>query len=148
MARRQRSIKGEKSASWFIGVKDILLKYDLPLPWDLLDSPHNKLAWKRHVKQQVDTYWSEVLKSRALLYPSLKYLQAQSFVRGSNHPVIREAHGVKDVPRIQTKVKILTGSYVLQLNRASFNQNQVSPNAFSVRKRKRLQNTLCYIVHP
>ena len=38
-----------------------------------------------------------------------------------------EALGVKDVPHIQTKVKILTGSYVLQVNRASFNQNQVSP---------------------
>ena len=46
MARRQLSIKGEKSASWFIGVKDIFLKYDLPLPWDLLDSSPNELAWK------------------------------------------------------------------------------------------------------
>ena len=33
---------------------------------------------------------SEAIKSRALLYPSLKYLQAQSYVPGSNHPVIRE----------------------------------------------------------
>ena len=47
MARRQLSIKGEKSASWFIGMKDIFLKYDLPLPWELLDSPPNKLAWKK-----------------------------------------------------------------------------------------------------
>ena len=34
---------------------------------------------------------------------------------------------MKDVHRIHTKVKILTGSYILQFNRASFNQNQVSP---------------------
>ena len=34
---------------------------------------------------------------------------------------------MKDVPRIHTKAKIVTGSYVLQVNRASFNQNQVSP---------------------
>ena len=127
MARRQLSIKEEKSASWFIGMKDNFLKYDLPLPWDLFDSPPNKLAWKKRVKQQVDIYWSEAIKSRALLYPSLKYLQAQSYVPGSNYPVIRETLGVKGVPRIHTKVKILTGSYILQVNRASFNQNQVSP---------------------
>ena len=47
MAGRQLSIKGEKSHSWFVGVKDILLKYDLPLPWALMESPPNKLAWKR-----------------------------------------------------------------------------------------------------
>ena len=46
MAGRQLSIKGEKSHSKFLGVKDILLKYDLPLPWALMESPPNKLARK------------------------------------------------------------------------------------------------------
>ena len=43
---------------------------------------------------------------------------------------------MKNVPRIQTKVKILTGSYVLQVNRASFNQKQVSPTCLLCKKRE------------
>ena len=42
LAGRQLSIKGEKSHSWYISIKDILLKhikYNLPLPLELLDLP-------------------------------------------------------------------------------------------------------------
>ena len=41
--------------------------------------------------------------------------------------VIQEPNGVTDVPRIHTKIKMLTGAYTLQANRASFSQNQISP---------------------
>ena len=40
---------------------------------------------------------------------------------------LQEAKGVNDVPRIHTKIKVLTSTYVLQVNRASFNQNQIIP---------------------
>ena len=65
--------------------------------------------------------------SRAALYPSLKYLKTDSYVPGKKHPVIQEAHGVRDISRIHTKVRLLTGVYVLQVNRSAFNQNQVNP---------------------
>ena len=32
VARRQLVVKGDTSNSWFIAIKDILLKYDLPMP--------------------------------------------------------------------------------------------------------------------
>ena len=35
--------------------------------------------------------------------------------------------GVRDVARIQTKLRLVTGTYVLQTNRSAFNQNQISP---------------------
>ena len=120
-------MKGEKSHSWYVSIKDILLKYSLPSPWELSDSPPTKFARKRQVTKSVDTYWSSVIKSRAALYSSLRCLNAETYKPGNCHPIIQKANGVKDVPRIHTKIKVLTSTYILQVNRASFNQNQISP---------------------
>ena len=35
--------------------------------------------------------------------------------------------GVRDVARIQTKLRLVIGTYVLQTNRSAFNQNHISP---------------------
>ena len=127
VARRQLAVKGDKSNSWFISIKDVLLKYDLPMSWLLLDTPPTKFRWKNQVKKKVNKYWSDILKSRASLYPSLQYLNNEAYKPVLRPPVIQEPNGVKDVPRIHTKIKMLTGSYRLQVNRASFNQNNKSP---------------------
>ena len=125
---------GDSSFSWFIDVKAILLKYNLPLPWDLLDSPPTKIGWKKTVKQYIDRYWTEVLQSRAALYPSLRYLNSNLYKPGVKSLVIKDPSGVGDVPRIHTKTRLLTGTYVLQINRASFNQNQVNPTCLLCKK--------------
>ncbi|MCG8047714.1 MAG: reverse transcriptase domain-containing protein, partial [Candidatus Thiodiazotropha endolucinida] len=127
IAVRQLSVKGENSHSWFIDVKHILIKYGLPSPWEIMESTPTKFSWKRQVKKQVDAYWVDALVSKAALYPSLEYRKTDSYVPGKKHPVIQEAHGVKDISRIHTKVRVLTGVYVLQVNRAAFNQNGVNP---------------------
>ena len=99
------------------------------MPWLLLDPSPTKFRWKNQVKKKVNKYWSDILKSRASLYPSLEYLNNEAYKPGLRLPVIQEPNGVKDVPRIpvHTKIKMLTGSCRLQVNRASFNQNQISP---------------------
>ena len=127
VARRQLADNGDKSNSWFIGIKDILLKYDLPVSWFLLDTQPTKFRWKNQVMKKVNKYWSDVLNSGASLYPSLEYPNNAVYKPGLRHPVIQEPNGVKDVPFIHTKIKMLTGSYRLQVNRASFSQNQISP---------------------
>ena len=60
------------------------------------------------------------------MYPILRYRNAESYEPESRHPVVQEPNGLKDIPCIQINVKILTGSYVLQISRASFNHNQIS----------------------
>ena len=119
-------VKGDKSNSWFITIKDILLKYDLPMPWFLLDTQPTKIRWKNQVKRKINHYWSEVMKSRASLYSSLKYLNYEAYRPGTRPPIIQDPNGVKEVPSIYTKIKMIPGTYVLQVNRASFNQNQIS----------------------
>ena len=59
-----------------ICTREILLKYDLPQPWDLLKSPPTKFARKRQVRKQVDDYWTKNIRSSVALYPSLGCLHA------------------------------------------------------------------------
>lgn len=75
----------------------------------------------------VDSYWTEVLQSRDTLYPGLRYLYSNHYKPGVKPIAIQGPSEFKDVPRIHTKVKLLTGTYILQVNRVSFNQNQISP---------------------
>ena len=58
VARRQLAVKGDKSNIWFIGIRDILLKYDLPMPWLLLDTPPTEFRWKNQVKKKVNKWGS------------------------------------------------------------------------------------------
>ena len=52
LARRQLAIKGPGSYSWYVELKKILIKYDLPCCWDLLDNPMKKEHWKRLVNKK------------------------------------------------------------------------------------------------
>ena len=58
---------------------------------------------------------------------SLRYL-SKTFTVGKCHPVVKPfCLSDRDIFRIPVKNKILTGTYVLQSNRATFNQNEVNP---------------------
>ena len=49
----------------------------------------------------------------------------ENFYPGKTHWVLQHSGIARDVPCIGTKLKLLTGSYILQVNRAAFNQNHV-----------------------
>ena len=60
IALRQLLVKTAESSSWFIKVKHILHKYDLPEPEYLLQnirSDRSKQYWKWVMKRHVDSFW-------------------------------------------------------------------------------------------
>ena len=63
----------------------------------------------------------------APLYPSLKWLAYDKTKIATQHPLIETTGNLREVPRIAVHLKITTGTYILQTNRASFNQNVVDP---------------------
>ena len=74
--KHARYILTEVSASarsWFHGIYELSMKYNLPNPLVLLDNPPPKNAFKRQVKLQVIDYWQEVLRQEALALKSLEY---------------------------------------------------------------------------
>ena len=125
VAYRQLSIKGHKSNSWFVAIREICFKYELIHPLELLQDPPGKETWKRTVNKQVNGYWSDRIRSNALLYSSLHYLQVADYQYGKRHPVLQTIGNAREIPRIAIKLKLVTGMYILQTNRAAFNQNQI-----------------------
>ena len=127
LAKRQLEIKTFKSHSWFIVVKKILIQYELPDPESLLDNVLEKYAWKKRFHTAINKYWTERIVSQSKLYSSLKHL-SKTYVIGKCHPAVRPyLHSDRDIYRIPVKNKVLTGTYILQTNRAKFNQNDVNP---------------------
>ena len=125
VARRQLSIKTYGGNSWFIEIRKPCVKYSLPDPFTVLDCPPSKSQWKRAVHKAVYAYWVDNLKWRASFYSSLEFLCVSGYWPGKKHPLIQNIGCVSDVPRVHTKLKLVTGTYILQVNRVRFNQNEI-----------------------
>ena len=126
LAVRAVSVKAYSGSSWYVEVRKLLVRYGLPPALDILNNPPSKYRWKRLVRQHVDRYWSECIKRQAALYSTLRFMHADEYYPGKKHPSVQSVTGVRDVPRVGVKAKLITGTYILQVNRASFNQNEIS----------------------
>ena len=127
LAERQLSTKTDKSNSWYIAIKKIFVKYGLSDPFDMLFKPIAKLTWKRIVNQHVDQYWEDKIKFESTLYPSLRFLSTSTYTCGRRHPLLQDVRNQQEIPRVRLKLKLVTGTYILQVNRSSFNQNRIDP---------------------
>lgn len=125
IALRQLTIKSMDSNSWFIAVKKLLMKYGLPEGIELLNNPPAKCAWKKTVSSAINKYWTSAIQSQAILYSSLHWLNVSCFSPGTRHPLVYLNGDLREVPRLAVKLKIATGTYILQTTRAAFNQNPV-----------------------
>ena len=79
------------------------------------------------MNKQVNGYWLTKIKQSIELYPSLKYLSSDEYLPGRRHQLIQQVNGTRDIPRISTRLKLVTGTYILQSNRAAFNQATMDP---------------------
>ena len=86
-----------------------------------------KEHWKRLVNKKVKKFWSTRIKQSAELNPSLKYLTADDYWPGQKHPLIQQVNRTRDIPRVNTRLKLITGAYITQNNRAAFNHVPVVP---------------------
>lgn len=128
LAVRQLAMKSLTATSWFSNVRRILMKYDLPSAYDLLENPLSKSSWKTLTNDKIKTHikstWLEDAKSKS----SLKYLNIESCEVGKAHILWATVPpNVRDVEPAAIKARLLTGTYVLQANRARFNQYNVDP---------------------
>ena len=125
---RQLVMKDSTENSWCNEVKRILEIYDLPSAYELFVNPPSKYEWKAILNSKlncfVETAWKNDIRDKS----SLKYLNPQSVSVGSSHSCWSSVRdNVHDSKRAELKVKILTGSYILQANRSCFNQYAIDP---------------------
>ena len=56
LAYRQLLLKDGNSHSWFVQIRKILCRYELPNPFELLDQPPTKICWKNTIEQCINKY--------------------------------------------------------------------------------------------
>ena len=87
-----------------------------------------KLAWKKLTRQAVSCYWTQSLMREAQTKSTLENCNLSSMAVGSTHIVWEAAsNNVHDVKRSISKVRMMTGVYMLQTTKARFNQYKVEP---------------------
>ena len=128
IAVRQLAMKCSSELSWFNKIKELLKKYNLPAPSQLLENVPTKNRWKKMVNSAinsaVESQWREDIKTKS----SLRYINPDSVSVGAAHHVWTSVHdNIHDSRRAQLKCRLLTGTYTLQSNRAVFNQFAVNP---------------------
>ena len=113
---------------WFMFVREILHMYNLPSVFQLLSNPPSKNEWKRvmtiAVNKVAEEGWQQDVKSKAFL----KYINENSLKVGRTYHIWSTVrNSIYDSRRAQLKSKLLTRTYILQGNKAVFNQFQVNP---------------------
>ncbi|VDI42783.1 Hypothetical predicted protein [Mytilus galloprovincialis] len=128
LAERQLSISGFNSKNWFSKIRCLLAQYNLQSAHELIQNPVSRYKWKASVKKAVDNVWHEQLRTKVSLFSSLRNLSANNILWHNTHPCLASVGtSAQDISRLQPKLKLLTGTYYLQSNKAAFNQNSIDP---------------------
>ena len=128
LARRELTMKGESSNSWFICVNKILRKYDLKEAYNYLDNPIKTSRWISLVKSSVNDHWCTQLTTLAQLYKGLQYLSNHNLSKCKIHPILKHrCYSSLDISRIPVKLRFVTGTYVLQTKRIKYYRNETDP---------------------
>ena len=109
---RQYAVK-TKSSSWTQTMKEILQEYDLPTIADIYEESLSKEDWKNRAKKAVMEHVTSNLEKEAGSKSTLSYLHSsfQPYIAHRSAGIVNSA---RDVTRIAIKLRLLTGTYLLQ----------------------------------
>ncbi len=127
LALRQMALMEHKSHSWFVYICDIAARYDIDLHQVLLN-PWRKREWKRYTRTLVEGYWWDKLMNGASTKSSLSWLDLSGCRVNKAHEVWKAARGNNyQIEAATIRIRMLVGKYMVQGNRARYNQNAVNP---------------------
>ncbi|KAH3748291.1 hypothetical protein DPMN_182729 [Dreissena polymorpha] len=102
-------------------------KYDLGTVADLADDTPTKGRWKKRVQNAVHSYWSIQIDSLTPLYSTLFFLRQDKYIPGKILPMLSLEYTGRESEPLKTKIRLLTGTYMLQTKRKNFNQFDIYP---------------------
>lgn len=121
---RQLSMAKTGKQCYVSKVIEKLRKYGLPELEVLMKTVPEKLQWKKITKKHIGNYWENLWKEEKLEKSTLKHLNIQQCPLGTPHQVWKTIqHNSIEVKKAETKVRLLTGTYMLQEKKAKFNKN-------------------------
>jgi hypothetical protein len=93
------------------------------------------------------SYWISQITEKSTLYKSLKLLNGK-FQFGRCHSVATTiTANIRDIVRLPIRLKIVTGTYILQQNRAAYkNSNLVATCLLPVCARSDVMDKICLII--
>ena len=127
LAFRQLNMIDNDSSSWFNVIKHTLMKYQLQHPLDYLENPMCKHPWKKLIQKHINEYWKNRIIQDCEQYTSLRYLDYMSFIPNSCHPIVNidnNCNPSREAMLIAIKLKMASGSYILQQKRAKFTKTE------------------------
>ena len=127
---RQLATKDDSSSSWFRYAEQRLQIYGLPHLISLITENYTADVWKGIVKSAILSYWKVKTEEDCAAKSTLRFLTWPEYTRlpfTDTHHVWRHIDpNTRDVRRAIVKARLLTGTYLLQSNRARFNGSSVS----------------------
>jgi len=80
-----------------------------------LKQPLKKEKWNKLIKERISKEWIKKITLTIPLYHGLRYLNYQDFWPGKIHPILKiKSNSTRELTRIPVKIKMLTGTYILQ----------------------------------
>ncbi|CAC5373908.1 unnamed protein product [Mytilus coruscus] len=96
-------------------------------PVEFLDTITTKETWEKSMVNKIKIYWHRKILDEKEHFNSLQYLSPIDSL-GHCHPLASiSASDPKIVQKLPPRVKISTGGYILQSQRAKYNYNAVDP---------------------
>ena len=127
LAIRQLTLKENSRVSWFIALKNILYKFELPPPLELLENPPAKLHWKKIVKQPYTNTVKSKFGQDIPLYTSLRYFKCLDYTPGACHDILSvKGDPIRETQKLSVKVKLLIHTYVFQAKKVEFSETEKS----------------------
>ena len=103
----------EKSTTWSNHVTELCMRYDLPPPLALLESPPSKESWKELVKTKVTIWHERNLRDMSLNNSKMCYLNVQLLgLSGQPHPALVSIHNTQDIRKLRLHLKFLCGDFM------------------------------------
>ena len=111
-ARHALTVAKKNSSSWFGNIRDLCLKYGLPHPLTLLDSPLSKAKFRSLIKSKITDFWEQKLQSDAGPLTSLLYFKPIYMSLARPHAIWWTAGGNPyEVSKAVIQYRMLSGRY-------------------------------------
>ena len=99
------------SHSWFTQIRTISMKYSLPDPLLVLQTPPSASRWSRLTRAKVTDWWQVHLRGEADLLSSLEYFKPSFMSLSSPHPIWLSAGSPFEVRKAVVTARMLSGRY-------------------------------------
>ena len=111
----------------------------------LFGQSYQKSRWISLVKSRVNDHWCTQLTTLAQLYKGLQYLSNHDLSKCKIHPILKHrCYSSLDISRIPVKLRLVTGTYVLQTKRSKYYRNETDPACLLCRAAE--ENVLHFII--